>query len=153
MNNYNGLWQAIKKRVCSNKQLPEHQLLTVSSAESTKVYLRILQIFALECILHAYRLKYATPFCPLEGKKALHHMIFRKTNWHPDTIRRLSLSDSLFLVNEELSLFRLPSDVQVFIQLPDNGLKAHSLDAFPDEDWLPAENAVFLKDPGYIQVV
>lgn len=146
MSNYSDLWRVIKMRVCRNNKLSESSLANSNSFDTVRVKLRILQIFALECALQQYRLKYGTPFNPLEGKKALHHMIFEKTKWQLDVIRQLSLNDSLFIINDELSLFKFPPKARDFIHSLEIGLHVHPLDDFSEEDWEPKENSVFLQD-------
>ncbi|WP_213706081.1 ECs1072 family phage-associated protein [Enterobacter asburiae] len=145
MSNYSDLWQVIKMRVCRNNKFAESSLANSNSFDAVRVKLRILQIFALECALQQYRLKHGTPFNPLEGKKALHHMIFEKTKWQLETIRTLSLNDSLFIINDELRLLELPPKASDFIQRLEIGLHVHPLDDFSQEDWEPKENSTFLQ--------
>lgn len=133
-------------RVCRNNKFAESSLASSNSFDAVRVKLRVLQIFALECALHKYRLKHGTPFNPLDGKKALHHMIFEKTKWQLDYIRQLSLNDSLFIINDELRLFEFPSKASDFIQGLEIGLHVHPLDDFSEEDWEPKENSFILQN-------
>ncbi len=102
------------------------------------------RLFILEIILYEHRKKYSTIFQPLIGKEALNHMIFIQTRWKPAEIRSLSLADSLFVIDEELQIDKLPEDAKSFIEqfeIPENPIMAYSL---LEADWDPKENSVYL---------
>lgn len=146
MSAYSDLWQVIKMRVCQNSSLPESVTYGTNNYVGSRVKMRVLQIFALECALDEYRKQNGTPFAPLEGEKALCHMIFEKTNWPLQTIKDLHLNDALFIVNDRLKISSLPVEAQEFIEKLNLGLIAYSVDDFPTEDWDPKENAIFLQN-------
>nr|WP_244618534.1 hypothetical protein [Serratia fonticola] len=124
--------------------MPESVTWGTNNYVGSRVKLRVLQIFTLEYFLSEYRLKHGSPFNPLEGKKALHHLIFEKTKWPLHTIRELSLNDSLFIISDELRISNLPDKAREFIDSLNLPLHVYSVDDFPEADWDPKENSVFL---------
>lgn len=145
MSSYSDLWQMIKLRICQNSAIQESATDGSNNYVGTRVKLRTLQIFTLECILHQYRQTHATKFNPMEGKKSLHHLIFDKTNWLPNVIRALDFNDALFIINEEMKLSNLPDDARDFIDKLNLSERTYSIDDFPAADWDPKENSVFLR--------
>jgi hypothetical protein len=145
MNSYSDLWQMIKLRICQNSSIPESATYGSNNYVGTRVKLRTLQIFTLECVLHQYRQMHATSFNPMEGEKALHHLIFDKTKWLPNVIRALDFNDALFVIKDEMKLSKLPDDAKAFIDKLNLSEYAHPIDDFPATDWDPKENAVFLR--------
>jgi hypothetical protein len=145
MSAYSDMWQVIKMRVCQNSNVPEAVTYGTNNYVGSRVKLRILQIFTLECILDQYRKKNGSPFAPLEEERALYHMIFEKTKWPLQTIRDLHLNDALFIINDQLKISNLPQEAQTFISKLNLGSVAYSVDDFPKEDWAPKENAIFLQ--------
>lgn len=145
MSSYSDLWQMIKLRICQNSSIPETSTYGSNNHVGTRVKLRTLQIFILEYTLHRYRQTHATKFNPMEGEKALHHLIFDKTKWLPNVIRALDLNDALFVINDEMKLSNLPDDAKAFIDKLNLSEYAYSIDDFPAADWAPKENSVFLQ--------
>ncbi|VTR53249.1 Uncharacterised protein [Serratia fonticola] len=120
----------------------QHSTREVSKLVASKN--RSLQIFILEMILHKHRQQYATAFEPLKNEKALHHLIFTKTMWKPSEIRQLSLADSLFIIQDELRIDKLPADIAPFIESLNLPAVAFIFEHLLDEDWVPKENSIFL---------
>ncbi|AKG71809.1 hypothetical protein WN53_23300 [Serratia fonticola] len=137
------LWHVIKSRVCENRGL-SHSAFHEGSEQVSCIKNRSLQIFILEMILHKHRQQYATAFEPLKNEKALHHLIFTKTMWKPSEIRQLSLADSLFIIQDELRIDKLPADIAPFIESLNLPAVAFIFEHLLDEDWVPKENSIFL---------
>ncbi len=149
MNEYKYIWQIIKIRVCQNNRIPLTVTYEKNSHAGRLVKLRVLQIFTLECILHEYRKEKAPWLTHLEGEKALHQMIWEKTKWPLTTIRKLSLQDALFIINDKLSILKLPKDAQKFIEKQNIGENAPyiaNIANFSVHDWDPKENSIFFQD-------
>lgn len=143
MSNMNDLWSVIMKRIRHNHNLNEPHYYP-GTPEDIFIKICTNRLFILEIILHEHRKKYSTIFQPLSGKEALHHMIFTKTHWKPAEIRSLSLADSLFVIDEELQIDKLPECAKSFIEqfeIPENYITAYSL---LETDWDPKENSVYL---------
>ncbi|NHB89587.1 hypothetical protein C5471_18555 [Photorhabdus tasmaniensis] len=141
------LWHAIKARVCNNHDVdPNYFDVYSSDHQICCLKNRAAQIFILEAILHKHRQQHGTIFEPLEGEKALHHLIFLKTKWKPSEIRALSLEDSLLVIQDEMHLDNLPEEAQRVIDAI-NLPKAISFrsDDMLDEDWVPKENSIYLQ--------
>ncbi len=109
----------------------------IKDPEYTQVKNRAALIFCLEAILDAHRQNFATQWSPLLGKSALHHLLVQKYKWPLSEIRSLSLQDSIFLLQEELSTANIPEDAMKMVEL----FNAHYANfVFPeisDEEWDP----------------
>ncbi|KAB8310774.1 hypothetical protein EH227_02565 [Rouxiella chamberiensis] len=143
MSNIYDLWHVIKSKVCQNRGL-NHSAYYEGSMQDNCIKNRSAQIFILEIILHEYRKQHATIFEPQKGINALHHLIFSKTKWKPSDIRKLSLSDCLFVIQDELRIEKLPDDARAFIESLKLPSVAFIFDELFEEDWAPKENSTFL---------
>jgi len=93
-------------------------------------------ILALEYVLDAHRQKFATYWNPLHGRAALHHLLLQKYKWPLKEIRSLDLQDSIFLLQEELTLNALPEEAKESINFFAGGARPNS--HFPEireEEW------------------
>ncbi|WP_407903833.1 hypothetical protein [Escherichia coli] len=145
MSDYSNLLQAIKLKVCQNNNIPEHVLLDMTIQQYREAWYRIGQIFTLECVLEEYRRKNAHLHYHLDNRKALHHMIFRITKWKLEDIRKLSLSDSLFIISECLTPENMCEEAATF--LANLKLPVTHIDTthWSDLDWAPEQNSTFLQ--------
>lgn len=94
-------------------------------------------IFALEIVLDQYREKYKTLWSPLQGRKALELLLVQKYKWPLSEVRALSLSDSIFLLQEELVPNKLPDEAIALLVFHD---ALYSQDEYPDileGEWIP----------------
>ncbi|HEJ0068204.1 TPA: hypothetical protein SLO38_004539 [Citrobacter koseri] len=144
MHELDNLFQYIKGRVWEKRGVDTYDFYP-GNTKGGQAYNRAAFIFVLEMILHKYRMEHATIFEPLEGRKALHHMIFTKTNWKLEYIRTLSLADCLFVIHDELKISKLPEDAKSYISglnIPENTL---TFDEVKDEEWDAMGNFAYLQ--------
>ncbi|MGQ6548290.1 ECs1072 family phage-associated protein [Serratia sp. IR-2025] len=143
MSSIHNLWHAIKSRVCHNHGV---SLLDFNngSLEGNRARNRTAQLFVLEMILYKHRLQYATIFQPLDGKDALYHLIFTKTNWKLIDIKQLSLEECLFVIQDELRMSRVPEEAKHLLNAANLPEAAFIFEELPEEDWAPKENSTFL---------
>ena len=144
MNNYSGLLQVIKLRVCKNNRIAENTLNNKDD-QAYAVWHRIAQIYTLECVLHEYRKTNATRFVPLENEKALHHMILSKTNWILSEIKSLSFNECIFVIADKLTKEHMSPEAFQYIDSLGLPACSYPLDDFSEADWAPGENAAFFK--------
>ncbi|EMD6811843.1 hypothetical protein VRT12_000313 [Citrobacter koseri] len=144
MSEYHSLLHVIRSRVCENRNM-SHSAYYQGSQQDNQIRNRAALIFTLEMILHQHRIKYATIFNPLEGKDALYHLIFMKTNWLPSDIRKLPLEDALFVIQEELRIENLSTDAQDALKSFNLPSVAFRFEDFPEADWNYMENSTFLR--------
>ncbi|MEX2953590.1 hypothetical protein AB4K01_20585 [Serratia fonticola] len=137
------LWLTIKARVCENHGL-KHSDLYAGSYQDNCIKNRSAQIFILEMVLHKHRQQHATIFEPLKDKKALHHLIFTKTMWKPSDISQLSLADSLFVIQDEFRIEKLPEEAKELIESLELPTIAYVFEDLLEEDWAPKENTFLL---------
>ncbi|WP_336749292.1 ECs1072 family phage-associated protein [Pantoea vagans] len=143
MSSYHNLLHVIRARICQNRDLP-HSTYNAGSNQDNQVKNRTALIFVLELILHQHRTQHATIFNPLMGKSALHHLIFMKTHWLPSDIRKLTLEEALFVIQEELRIDNLSADAQAVIQELNLPSISYQTDDLTEADWDYMGNSVFL---------
>ncbi|MCG5278167.1 hypothetical protein AB7280_03075 [Providencia rettgeri] len=134
-------------RVCRNNNETDSTLNLRNNYRTDQIWHRIEQIFILECLLFDYRQKNGSQHSPLENEKALHHMIFSKTKWSLNDIRKLSFNDCMLIIAKELRIENIPTDAQYFLnqmRLPAK-TSSYPLDEFSEADWDPKEDSMFLK--------
>ena len=144
MSEYHNLLHVIRSRVCQNRNI-SHSTYYQGSQQDNQIRNRTALIFTLEMMLHQHRMKYATIFNPLDGKSALYHLVFMKTNWLPADIRKLSLEDTLFVMQEDLRIDNLSPDAQEALHSFNLPSVAFQFEDFPEADWDYTENATFLR--------
>jgi len=123
-----------------------HSAYYPGSMQGNQLRKRTVLTYVLEIILHQHRQKYATIFNPLEGKAALHHLIFMKTKWRPSEIRDLKLEDALFVIQDELRLENISDEAQEALSSFNFPSVAFLFEDFPVEDWNYRENSAFLRN-------
>ena len=145
MSDYRNLLHVIKSRVYENLSM-SHSAYYPGSMQGNQLRKRTVLTYVLEIILHQHRQKYATIFNPLEGKAALHHLIFMKTKWRPSEIRDLKLEDALFVIQDELRLENISDEAQEALSSFNFPSVAFLFEDFPVEDWNYRENSAFLRN-------
>ncbi|WP_316304305.1 hypothetical protein [Atlantibacter hermannii] len=143
MSDYHNLLHVIRSRICENRNM-SHSSYYQGSQQDNQIRNRTALIFTLEVVLHQHRMQYATIFNPLVGKEALHHLIFLKTHWIPADIRKLSLEDALFVIQDEMKIEKLGPDARGALESLNLPSVAYRFDDFPEADWDYKENSVFL---------
>lgn len=81
----------------------------------------------------------------MEGKVALHHLIFMKTKWLLSDIRKLTLDDALLVVQDELKPEIINAEAQDVLSALKLPSVAFLFEDAMEEDWDPKENAVYLQ--------
>jgi len=143
MSDYHTLLHVIRSRICENRSMAQSAYY-LGSQQDNQIRNRTALIFTLEMILHQHRIEYATIFNPLEGKAALHHLIFMKTKWKPAEIRELSLEDALFSIQDMLKIESLQEEAKEVLASFGVPSAPFLFDTLPDADWNFRENSVFL---------
>jgi len=144
MSDYANLLQIIRMRVCESRNL-SHAAYPKDSLQDNQIRNRTALIFVLELVLHQHRAQYGSIFNPLQGKEALHHLIFMKTNWLPSEIRKLNFQDALFVVQDELMIENIPEEAQELVKAFYLPSVAITFDDFPEQEWDYKENSPFLQ--------
>lgn len=143
MENYVELFGLIKTRVLRNHSIPWFHGHAETSDE-IRAFLRTSQILILESVLHEYRRENSTIYEPLDGIKALHHLVFKQTNWTFETIRAIPVPDLILCIQNLITLEKSPQAVQMLVSpyVPD---ETYTFDSFDINDWNPEENSRYLK--------
>ncbi|SUP83802.1 hypothetical protein ACILPN_17760 [Yersinia wautersii] len=94
-------------------------------------------IFALESVLHTHREENCTIWNPLEGRKALEHLLLQKYKWPLEEIRSLSLTDIVLLLQNELSPANLPEAAQSLLKMYGGLTSRKAFPDFMDAEWDP----------------
>lgn len=94
-------------------------------------------IFILESVLHLHRQAHATHWSPLEGRKALDHLLLHLYKWPLSEIRALSLADVILALQDQLMPDNLPDEVKSVLKSY-GALSARQLFTdIKDEEWDP----------------
>lgn len=107
---------------------------------------RAAQICALDVVLFMHRKKYGNKLNLLDGKQALYHKLLMKYQWPLSVIDKLSLSDILLVLHDELQLELLQERAGLYLsqvisdQYPVNFAECH------DAEWDPALSKTYLKN-------
>lgn len=109
----------------------------VKEPEYTQVQNRAALIFCLEAVLDAHRKKFATNWSPLLGRSALHHLLLQKYKWPLSEIRALSLQDSIFLLQEEISPANIPGLALKMVEFFNAQNANHVFPEILEEEWDP----------------
>lgn len=144
MSDYHTLLHSIRSKICENRSM-SHSAYYAGSQQDNQIRNRMGTIFILEMILHQHRVKYATIFNPLEGKDALHHLIFTKTKWLPEVIKSLTFEDALFVIQDELRIDKISKDAQAALNAFNLPKYSYRFDDFPEADWAYKENSAILQ--------
>lgn len=133
MSDYSRLWENTKNHVIKVREVQNGYL--PSTNEGLKVCHRTAQLFILDVFLQQHRKKYGDGVFPLRGKNALHHVILLKYKWPMDAIRNLSLSDSLFAIQDELIPENLPDEAQMFLSGVIENASQIAFEDLGDKEW------------------
>ncbi|MGE0970106.1 ECs1072 family phage-associated protein [Klebsiella sp. WOUb02] len=140
---YSELWNLIQNHV-SKVHGVQYTSLVRNNADMMIIH-RTAQLFILEVFLHQHREQYGASVFPLKGRSALHHVILLKYKWPLPTIRNLSLSDSLFVIQDELTLDNLPESAQKFLSNQILLVTQIEFEHLHDDEWDPALGEIFLR--------
>lgn len=91
------------------------QFGAIEEPQHSKCRNRSALIFALESVLHLHRQQFATIWNPLEGRKALEHLLLQTYKWPLTEIRSLSLADVILVLQEQLKPDNLPHEVKAVL--------------------------------------
>ncbi|EMF4615335.1 ECs1072 family phage-associated protein [Yersinia mollaretii] len=140
MSSYSILWHEISTDVCKKLNVSDTSFSHEAYRDQIEVrnaranaYL----ILILELILQEHRDKYSVPSVSLSGAAALHHKIFLKTKWLPQTIRDLSYEDCLFVLLEDLHPENLSTESQNYLKILEIQKSAFVLNKPLLEGWTP----------------
>ncbi len=145
MSDYSHLLQVIRMRVCESRKL-SHTAYSKDSLQDNQIRNRTALIFILELVLDQHRAQHGSIFTPLQGKDALHHLIFVKTKWLPSEIRKLNFQDALFVIQDELKKENIPEEAQELLKAFYLPSVAITFDDFLEQEWDYKENSVFLQN-------
>ncbi|RAT28487.1 hypothetical protein AU488_00465 [Lonsdalea populi] len=90
-------------------------------------------------VLKNHRDKYKKSISDLSGIKALHHMVFLKTNWKPEEIRTIPICDLLFVLQEEINTEGLSEEDRNYLKTILNNGNPPKIDLSSYTGWQIAE--------------
>ena len=117
----------------------------VYAHEINKVESRAAFLTLLDARLFEHRKKYATPFNNLSGKLGLEHLILIKHHWTPEQIRKLTFTDLLLAIQDELTYQNSTDDTKAFLDHRYCDSMINHFEDFIDEEWDPELAARYLK--------
>lgn len=125
----------ISRKIFEQRGVQQYGL--VVEPEHTQCNNRAALIFALDSILDEHRKKFGSFWNPLEGKRALEHLLLQKYALPLSQIRSLNLSDIVLHLQEELHPDKIPEDARKILDLYNVTNKKKSFSDFKDEEWDP----------------
>ena len=147
MSSYSNLWQAIWPGVCDFYDAAQYDFENnPGTVKALQARVHSYQLLLIELLIHEQRKKFATPFEPLDGQKALHYIVFNKTHWELPKIRSLSLQDILFVLLDDIRPDHLPDEAQKYLEtlrIPSN---PPAVDLMQYSGWQIGEGQRYLKD-------
>ncbi|WP_370548617.1 hypothetical protein [Edwardsiella tarda] len=75
------------------------------------------KLMLIEIYLHEHRIKFKDSVFNLDGRAALHHLVYLKTNWTPATIRNMEDFDLLWLLLDDLVPDKLSETAQSYLSM------------------------------------
>ncbi|EKN4116936.1 ECs1072 family phage-associated protein [Yersinia enterocolitica] len=109
----------------------------VEEPQYTQCKNRSALIFALESLLYTHREANGTVWNPLEGRKALEHLLLQKYKWSLSEIRALSLADTVLLLQDELSPNNLPEEAKLLLKMYGVLTARKVFPGFMEDEWDP----------------
>ncbi|MBL5825389.1 ECs1072 family phage-associated protein [Serratia fonticola] len=78
-----------------------------------RAWIRAEQMLRLDVLIIEHRNQFATAWEPLLGYKALTHLLFVRTGWSPQEIEKLSFSETLLVLQQDLVNVQIPQGVLI----------------------------------------
>lgn len=94
-------------------------------------------LLSLDVVLLEYRKNHGSLFIPLNGHDALIHLIINKYHWPISEVRKLSLTDIILSISEELAFDNLPAYLQSFLVSINYNANLCCFDNLVAEEWDP----------------
>ncbi|MES0533567.1 ECs1072 family phage-associated protein, partial [Citrobacter portucalensis] len=82
----------------------------------------------------------------LDGGAALHHLVFQKTNWTPETIRSMGYFDLLWVLLDDLVPDKLSETAQSYLQVISKNQRLLKTDLMSYAGWQIGTGDQYLKD-------
>lgn len=137
------LYQAHQAEISKQRGIPITG--SVNGQDLDRVYHRASLMTLLDITLESHRAKHSNNLIPLRGKEALTHLILTKYKWPIDIINKMSLSDSILAINDELFPSQPHELAKQFLDNVNAQYLFESFDDMPDSDWNPTLHEPFLR--------
>lgn len=137
------LYQAHQAEIGKQRGIPTTGL--VDGGDLDRVYNRAALITVLDITLEIHRAKHSNNLTPLKGKEALTHLILTKYNWPIETINKMSLTDSILAINDELFPSQPHELAKQFLENINAKYLYECFGDMPDSDWNPSIYEPFLR--------
>ncbi|MGG2141289.1 ECs1072 family phage-associated protein [Symbiopectobacterium sp. RP] len=117
MTDYDNLYLTLKHDLIKFYDTNEYDIREKpSTLKVLKCHTHLHHLLLIEMVFKNHRDKYKKSISDLSGIKALHHMVFLKTNWRPEEIRSTSVHDLLFVLQEEMNSEYLPEEERKYLK-------------------------------------
>lgn len=146
MNGYEDFYTAVMPDLAKHYEISEFDFDTNShyiNVAKTRSHLYSLAL--VEFYLQEHRQKHHASIINLEGIRSLYHLVFLKTNWKPDEIKKISLEDLLFVLLDDLVPDNLSEPAQKCLANFLKGIRPIKVDLTTYAGWEIGSADQFLK--------
>ncbi|XYQ56791.1 ECs1072 family phage-associated protein [Pectobacterium carotovorum] len=146
MSDYVTLYLAIQPGLLGFYETNDYDVrMNPHTTQAFKCRTHMHHLLLIEMVLKNHRDKYKKSISDLSGIKALHHMVFLKTNWKPEEIRATSTHDLLFVLQEEMNSEVLSEEDRKYLKTILNNDNPPKIDLASYAGWSIAEGDQYLR--------
>ena len=146
MNSYVNLYLELQPGLVKFYETTDYDVqMNSHTLKALKCLTHIHHLLLIEMVLKNHRDKYKKSITDLSGIKALHHMVFLKTNWKLEEIRSTPINDLLFVLQEEMNPEGLSEEDRKYLRVILNNDNPPKIDLASYTDWAIAEGDRLLK--------
>lgn len=146
MNGYENLYMAMIPGLAEHYGISDYDYRNNPHATSTALCRSHLhKLILIELYLHEHRIKFKDSVLHLDGIVALHHLVYLKTNWTPETIRRMGYHDQLWVLLDDLVPDKLSDTSQNYLKVISKNQRLLKTDLMSYSGWLIGSGDQYLK--------
>ncbi len=147
MNGYENLYLAMIPGLAEHYGISEYDFRNNPHATSVALCRNHLyKLMLIEFYLHEHRCRYKNSVLNLDGIASLHHLVYLKTNWHPETIRGMGYFDLLWSLLDDLVPGKLSETAQNYLKVISKSQRLLKTDLMSYEGWAIGSGDQYLKD-------
>ncbi|HHJ4520925.1 TPA: hypothetical protein ACQJL1_000844 [Citrobacter freundii] len=147
MNGYENLYIAMIPGLAEHYGITDYDFR--NNPHATNVALcrsHLHKLMLIELYLHEHRIKFKNAVLNLDGGAALHHLVFQKTNWTPESIRSMGNFDLLWVLLDDLVPDKLSETAQNYLQVISKNARLPKIHLMSYAGWQIGTGDQYLKD-------
>ncbi|END4894513.1 ECs1072 family phage-associated protein [Citrobacter freundii] len=147
MNGYENLYMAMIPGLAEHYEISDYDFR--NNPHATNVALcrsHLHKLMLIELYLHEHRIKFKNAVLNLDGGAALHHLVFQKTNWTPESIRSMGNFDLLWVLLDDLVPGKLSEKAQSYLEVISKNVRLPKIHLMSYAGWQIGSGDQYLKD-------